>query len=75
MFAVLQPKCITSLQEEWAKVDPAPEGIIDHLVGFFVDLYRSKCCSAFDKIVVGAEMINRCYFSVKDWMLVIACKS
>ena len=30
--AVLEPCCITSLQEEWIKVDPAPEGIIDRLV-------------------------------------------
>jgi len=32
IWVVLQPNCCTSLKEEWTKVDPAPEGIIDHLV-------------------------------------------
>ena len=31
-FAVVLPKCCTSLQEAWERCTPATEGIIDQLV-------------------------------------------
>lgn len=76
ILVVLQPKCITSLQEEWAKVDPPPEGIIDHLVGFFVDLCKLTCGSAFDclaELLYMSETINRCNFLsiIICWLLVV----
>jgi len=35
LFTVTQPKCVTSLQDEWNSLDRPPEGIIDQLVGRF----------------------------------------
>ena len=57
--AVLEPSCITSLQEEWIKVDPAPEGIIDRLVSESASVHFLAECIT-NQIITSSNVAAQC---------------